>query len=387
MTRFASVRRLGLLLSLGTSQGAWAEPASTGHDPAVQATMRQVGTAAKQLIPFVFEQKSLRDPINHQALIDNLAAIDTASSAIRAHATRLGEDFEVNGSAIARDVAEATRAYERKAYDETLYRLHNVLDSCVNCHSGNKSSAAPSFDISSDLNLAALDSLQRARLFTASRRFDEALKAYEDILNAQDFRWYELSHDSTLLDYLILGIRVTGNYARTQKTLERIAAKPEVPAYLAIYLKSWIAGTTTLVNDPDLSKPTMRTARRLMQMAKGVMDYQADRTGLVYMLQAGGLLRKVVADPKTPPADRSEAYLILGMIEIIGGRTFWISQAADYFEAAIRANPGSDSASKAYAYLEEHLIVFAFTVNSERLPPADLTARLKELQPLSIKRP
>ena len=59
---------------------------------------------------------------------------------------------------------------------------------------------------------------------------------------------------------------------------------------------------------------------------------------------------------------------LLGVIDTRVGRSFWLSQAETFLEAAIRAAPSSDIARESYDLLEEYLVA-GYTGSAGRKHP------------------
>lgn len=350
----------------------------------VKSTMRQLGSAIEQLAPFAYDQKVISDPVYQATITEALRAIGGGAGALKSHAG-LGQDFLIGGISINADARQALKYYERHAFGGVKKHINSIIDACTNCHTGREATAPASINFMRLVNKEALKPLQRARLLTAGRQFDQAMTAFEQDLAAKDFSWYQFSRDDALLDYLTVGVRVTGELPRVKKTLVAIQAKKELPAYFSVYLATWIESLDRLISTPKLAVPSLVTVKQLMREALQTMSYQTDRAGLVYCLRASGLLRDMLAaKAKLPDEQKSESYYLLGVIEIVAGRSSWLPQTAEYLEAAIRSKPGSSSARKAFALLEEHLIIFAYNDNSEKLVPEELTVRINELRPLAM---
>ena len=69
--------------------------------------------------------------------------------------------------------------------------------------------------------------------------------------------------------------------------------------------------------------------------------------------------------------DHAEAYYLLGVAESYISRSHWISETEFFLETAIRTNPQSKTARKAYVVLEEY-IVLGYSGSSGTHTPADV---------------
>ena len=348
--------------------------------------MHEVFEAAVALQPFVYEQKDLSDPQYFKVIGGSLVTLRTSAETLKAHAGKSDEDFRFGGTTLAADAEYALVQYQNKKFDIALYRIRALTENCVNCHSRPPAtSAAAKYDLSTRIEKVALTPAQRARILVVGRQFDAGRSLREaragsilPLVRIQPRRRATRLFDPRRPRQRRLRQNPRDARAATQKT--------PAPGLLSSLSEGVVGKPRDFAQGLSLTQPSVATARRLMDLAKGVMDYQLDRTGLIYYLQVSSVLRQALAKSDKPLTDeeRAEAYYLLGLAEIMVGRSFWLSEAADYLEAAVRAKPHSPAARSAYALLEEHVIIFAFNINSERLLPEELTKKLKDLAPLAM---
>ena len=111
----------------------------------------------------------------------------------------------------------------------------------------------------------------------------------------------------------------------------------------------------------------------------------SDRSGLVGLIAASGILHRFVAKYPEPEPRVAEAYYLLGVIESRVGRSFWASQTEQFLEASIRTDPSGPFAADAFALLDE-LVTSGFTGSSGVHIPRDVSEHMDELQQLMLKR-
>jgi hypothetical protein len=125
----------------------------------------------------------------------------------------------------------------------------------------------------------------------------------------------------------------------------------------------------------------------VLEEAKRVRRFPADRAGLVHDLVASGLLHRRVSALGAPTPQSAEAYYLLGVTELRIGSSYWLTEPESYLEAAIRAAPGSAPARQAYVVLEESTLTgYTGSGGAGELPP-EVASWLAELRRIALRRP
>jgi len=128
-------------------------------------------------------------------------------------------------------------------------------------------------------------------------------------------------------------------------------------------------------------------AKAVLEEAKRVRRFRADRAGLVHDLVASGLLHRRVSALGAPTPQSAEAYYLLGVTELRIGSSYWLTEPESYLEAAIRAAPGSAPARQAYVVLEESTLTgYTGSGGASELPP-EVASWLAELRRIALRRP
>jgi hypothetical protein len=141
----------------------------------------------------------------------------------------------------------------------------------------------------------------------------------------------------------------------------------------------WIASIPRLAERGE--PPTVESARTLLDEARGVILFPADRRALVHYVVASGILNRYVESHADDGRDLGEAYYLLGVVESRIGRAYWLGQAGFYLETSIRLAPGEPFAEQAYGLLEEE-VVLEYTYNDGVHIPEEVAERLAELRNL-----
>jgi hypothetical protein len=177
-----------------------------------------------------------------------------------------------------------------------------------------------------------------------------------------------------------VSIRVQRDYARPRAALEKLAKRPDVPRYMAMDLKAWIAQLGELAGSGK-DEPKISVARALLERGRALSEFPADRVSLVYDLSASSELHRLIARHQSQKSELAEAYYLLGAIDARLDQGSWISETEQHLESSIRTDPGGPYADRAYAVLEEYTVLAYGGASGETVPP-DVEERLNELRKL-----
>jgi hypothetical protein len=181
-------------------------------------------------------------------------------------------------------------------------------------------------------------------------------------------------------DYLKISIRVRNDFPRAITVLEQFLERPDVPAELREQLLNWVQALTELQSHGPIDDALSR-ARTLIETGQRRNRFPADHQGFVHFVVASSLLHRFL---DTQPADQRalvEAYYLLGLTEISISRTSWLSEAPFFLETAIRLDPTSTVAARAYDVLNTYILT-AYTGSLGTRVPPDVQDHLEELRRL-----
>jgi len=371
------------LVALGlatTARAAEQAAPATASREATIATMRQIFESIRVLLPLTVNAARFGAPENRASVEQALASLKANAGTLSSHARSDDTARRFLGDALAADAAEALERYRAGHYDAAAFQVQQTTETCVACHtklrSPGDSPAAKQFV--SSTALAKLPLAERARLQVATREFGDAAASYEKLLVTSSVHPGELL--APLTEYLIVEVRVRGDFARARRTLERFAKRPDLWRHLKADVAQWIRALRELEPLGSM-EPELATARDLIDRARTLQIYPADRRGLIHYLVASSILQRVLG--AGPPTDREagEAYYLLGLCETHVGESYWVSQADLYLETAIRLAPKEPFAEEAYVLLEEETVV-AYTGNSGTELPESVAQHLEELRRL-----
>jgi tetratricopeptide (TPR) repeat protein len=347
----------------------------------IRTTMRQIFESVRILLPLSVSDVTYADPSNRDRIHPALQSLAAHADVLASHGRRKDAGFAYLGHHLATDAGTIRDSYDSGDYEQSQFLLRQLTEYCVTCHSRLPSpSDSPVSDQFVDQGaLVALSLEERATLLIATRRFDEALSTLERLFASTSVHAANLL--SPLTDYLVVSIRVRGDLARPLKTLETFSKRPDLWRNLRLDVEQWIADLRALGGDA-LAGADLATAKRLIEEAKGMINFPGDRSALVHYVVASSILHRYAeAHTREKSRDLAEAYYYLGLVESRIGRDYWISQSGMFLESSIRLAPDEPFAEKAYALLEEEIILGYSGSGGIHLPP-DLEQSLDELQKL-----
>lgn len=407
--------RLGGLLALGLSTAvSFAAPsASAAPDSASKAasgsaaqtaalddprpTMRQVFDEMKVLIPLSLDEDSWADADAQPRIRAALDRLANATTALEMHGRRREAGFNELALNLERDLQEVREHYRIGAFEEARFFLTGSLQTCVACHVRLPSARTFPFadQLIEQVEFKSLDPRERAWLYVTVRKFDAALSAWEGMIADPKMTPAELDASGVLVDYLNVVLRVRTDIPRARKALATLAARKDVPLYLAERIGSWRSALDAL--DPASFQPgaprALAHGSELAIQAGQVAQGPFGRDGLVQDLAAASLLVRWLEEDRArresvtrnPTAkersDTAQAYYWLGVVEARSLDGFWVNLSERHLESAIRADPKGPFAKKAYARLEETQFLGYGGASGNDLP-ADVMTNLRELREL-----
>lgn len=362
-----------------TFAGLDPSPAGAAESGDTRARMQQIFDSMRVLLPLSVNESAFGSPANRERVTSALEKLAQNAGALSAHAREDDVRRKHLGHSLEEDARRALARYREGRPENAAFLVRRTTDYCVACHTQSKS---PDSSLTTGFvdatALAALPLPERARILVATRQFDEGQSAFEELLLDPSVRAQDLT--GALADYLVVSIRVKGDYARARATLEKFQQRPDLWQRLREDVGLWILALRRL--EPERgAPPSLDTARRRIEEARAIVPYPADRGGLVHYVVASDVLLRLLSAPSPSPAEEAEAWYLLGVAESETVTGSWASQGDLYLETAIRTAPQSASAKKAYSMLEENVLLDWSGSSGTHLPKEERD-RLAELRAL-----
>lgn len=354
--------------------------------PEPRATMNQVFESLRVLLPLSLDAERFRAPENQAEIAARIGILTGASQTLESHAAGRDRTFQFLSHSLARDVDEIGYRYNFGRLDEARFFVLEATRNCVACHS--RLPSERDYPLASrlldDVDVEKLSHHERTQLYVATRQFDKALAAWEELFAGDVVSAAQLDMGGYLNDYLAIAIRVQGDHARARRALDVVRARSDLPDYLAPKLDQWKAELARLQASPPDWR-SLDAARKLADRAPSTEDVEDDALSatITDLVASAALLRFIDQAHGEPErsAELAEAYYWLGKVEARSADSFWVPQAPFHLELAIRLNPSGPHAEEALGLYEEQLAFGYGGIESEILP-VDLWATLSELRTL-----
>jgi hypothetical protein len=382
-------RTLLLAAAAGLRSVAGATGGAGAAEPEPRATMRQVFDALATLLPASLDADRFGDPARRGAEQLAFERLAKAAQELARHGEDRDDAFRLLSRSLADEAREAADRFARGRTAEAAFHVQQLTQRCVVCHS--RLPSARDFPLADKLlgrsELGALAPEERARLLVATRRFGDALAAWEAMFVDPLVPPAAVDQGGELVDYLTVAVRVAQDLPRAERALRALASRGDTPGYLRRRLLGWSDALRELAAAASEGARIER-AEALASRAQSLAEFPLSQDGLVLDLFASALLQQEVearaAQPKD--ADLARAFWLLGVIEDRSVASYWFPQTEVYMEAALRAAPRGPLAARAFERIEERMLLDYGALRVEDLPE-DARARLAALRSLQDGRP
>jgi len=186
-----------------------AEP--TGEDY-TQTVMREIFEGIRVALPASIDGAVFSAPNNQGEIFSALDRLARNAALLETHSQGCNAEMGFLARSVERDAIEAKASYRNGHYKRAAFVLRQIVESCVICHTRlpDNCGSMVAGDFVDEGVMASLPPQPRSTLLIATRQFDEALEALEEVLTDP------LTHPAIMLgpltDYLVVAIRVLGDY-------------------------------------------------------------------------------------------------------------------------------------------------------------------------------
>jgi len=348
--------------------------------PDTAARMAEIVSALEITLPLAQSREAFEAPGARAELDSALRNLARNASALELHRAEDSPGFRFFSRRLAEDAEEISKRFRAGSRDEARFLVNQLVDDCAGCHVRLPDPREHTLGVPLTRSLARAEPRVRAKLLVATRQFDAALASYEALFASPDYSLSTLDFAGAIEDYLVIALRVRGDWARAERALAGLAARDDAPAYLAELIAGWRSALVDLA--PLAQSATLMDARAVLARAEAVRRFPADRSALVHDLIASSLLQRSLARGFASADEAAEASYLLGVAELRSDPARSLPQAEAYLEAAIRGLPGSDLAREAYALLEEQTLLGWIGSGGLDLP-SDVSDWLHELREIA----
>lgn len=271
-------------------------------------------------------------------------------------------------------------SFETGNKDFARFELLKTTNFCIECHT--QTNKGPSF--SSDKfkqSYANLNILDQAELYTATRKFDDALKKYKEFFEMKNVNWdYQFRSESAIHNSLSILVRFKRDPLKTKEFLEHAEKSVFIPLYLKNMIQVWKEDIHTW-NLAKEKKPTFATIKVWMERAISRRFDYGNLGGEIWNQLAISYLHEML-DAQIDAKKKSEVFWYLGSSYINSLTHYQTSLGEKYLEGCIKTTPHTQQSKKCYAKMEEYLYDM-YSGSAGTFMPLTEEMKLKELKKMA----
>lgn len=348
----------------------------------IQTTMHAFFQALTSAFPWSLDTQQFQAPEHRQRIHAALRALAQHAGQLETHGQDVPQSFGFLRRSLARSAQDAAERYAQGQYQQARFLLQGLTENCFACHSRlpNLQRFALGKRFLEETNVESLPLPKRLKLEVATRQFDMAIDTCEALFRSTDITAADVWLMGVFEAYLKIVIRVRNDFPRAMTVLAQFLERPDVPAVLRDQLLSWVNALTELQSHGPIDDALSR-ARTLIETGQLRNRFPADHQGFVHFVVASSLLHRFLTTQPANTSALAEAYYLLGIAETYIARTSWLSEAPFFLETAIRLDPTSPIATKAYDVLNMYILT-EYTGSQGTRVPSDVQEYLEELRRL-----
>ncbi len=360
--------------------------AGCGEDPAAneeettRSVMREIFDAIRVTLPASTDIARFKAPENRAEITAALDALARNTALLEKHFQKHDAQMSFLARSIERDAVEAQVSYTHGQFKRSAFVLRQIVENCVVCHTrlpDDRGSLVAKGFVDEGV-LASLSAKPRSTLLIATRQFDQALDALEEVLADP------LTHPAVMLgpltDYLVVAIRVRGDYERPIRELKAFSRREDLWPSLREDVNDWIVALP-LLKIRAATGLNVESARALVEEGETLDEYGDGQGPLLHFIVASSVLERFIAAHPNKSAELGEAFYLRGILETRIGQNYWVTTAPFFLEESIRVAPTQPFAEDALMLLERELFAAYEGSDIEELP-AEERAHLAELRAL-----
>lgn len=271
-------------------------------------------------------------------------------------------------------------SFESGNKDFARFELLKTTNFCIECHT--QTNKGPSFN--SDLfkqNFSNLNILDQAEIYTATRKFDEALKKYKEFFELKEVSWdYQFRAESALHNSLSILVRFKRDSKATKEFLIQTEKSKFIPLYLKTMIQVWKDDTHTWSLAKD-KKPSLTTIKVWIERANSRRFDYGSLGGEIWNQLAISYLHEML-DGQLDVKKKSEVFWYLGSSYINSLTHYQTSLGEKYLEGCIKNTPHTAQSKKCYGKMEEYMYDM-YSGSAGTFMPLTEEIKLKELKKMA----
>jgi hypothetical protein len=369
--------RWGAALAAWAIVGCGEDPEPTDADY-TRSVMGEIFEGIRVALPASVDSSVFKAPRNQGEIFAALDTLVRNTALLEEHARGCDSQMSYLARSVERDAIEAKISYTHGHYKRAAFVLRQIVEDCVVCHTrlpDDCGSIIAEGFVDQGV-MASLPPEPRSTLLIATRQFDEALDALEEVLTDP------LTHPAVMLspltEFLVVAIRVNGDYERPISTLQTFAQREDLWPSLREDVGDWIVALPSL-QERAAGASTVASARAIIEEGGALDEYGDGQGSLLHFIVASSILERYIDAHPERDAELGEAYYLRGNLETRIGHNYWVTTAPFFLEESIRIAPAEPFAAEALIVLERELFAVYEGSDVEELPDEE-EAHLTELR-------
>lgn len=337
-----------------------------------------------KLLPFLTHEERFLDKKSDAAIKAQMTELHRAFKGAKHEAMLKNDLFAPSYALVLESLDEANRAFAKGQKDYAFWRLKEITNFCVDCHTRMPEEFASSFQ-NGELRLSEKDYENAYTLgvsYLIVRRYQDAKAAFQrTITDSLVTKTYAHTLDA-LKQTLLIDVKVQKNFANLEAELRAYLAK-DLPPAIDRKLEHWLkrvpawktdAALRGIADEKALTSFLQKKLVPLRTSTVNLAHYDVD------LLVASGLLANYLfLNPQSPQA--ADVSFWLGWSEKHLKRENFFSTGNHFFKQCIRRYPKSAIATSCFEEYKES-VEFDFTGSAGTQIPADIQRELTELEKL-----
>ncbi len=353
----------------------------------VTSVMRANFEALTNLQPYIADEKKFQDPKNSAEIQKNLDILANFKHVFPKGSLDREPGFAAIASLFGEYLQDVQRAFKEGGRGTFVRnQVKTITGFCMNCHT--RVGSEKSFeDLGKRVDTLTLSKFQRAEFYAATRQFDKALAALDELIsNSPEGEFALLEFARAIRQVLSITVRVKQDPNLTSAFLDKIDKRKDVPDYFKRYVASWKKSVASWKQERSTggklsAESHMAKARLLVQQASKEQLFAVDPTGDVSFLRATNHIHEALQ--KSPQGKfRGEALYLLGVsYDALKDPLLWALDSM-YFETCVREFPHTEISKKCYKRYATKLY-FDYSGSGGTFVPEDELEKLGKLRKLS----
>lgn len=347
--------------------------------PGVKGQMHAAFAAFEELQYYLSSEARFSERKSEQtisALLDRLTSSFKSAKAAESDHVRL-PSFNASLDIIADRLDDANARFKQGSKGYSFWRLKNVGNYCLTCHSNFSSSQQFK---STAARVAGLNSSEQAEFYLATRQYDKALPLlFKSISAATNPR----QRMSRLRNWLVVLIRGFSDPALALTELNKINNAIPLTPFEREEISGFIGSLERWQKEGNSTVPPLKKAENLIRQALGMNDPLSGRRGAVELLRATAILHDLLLDSDPQILDQRGHILYLLGLSYSRLPLYFVNELPDMFlEQCIKEFPNTKDARECFRLYSNNVQV-GFTGSGGTDIPEDVEQRLAEFYSLA----